>query len=344
MDKYIQDYLDYLKLKGKSPLTIRNYSGYLKQFSEFCENISPEKISINHIDSFHQKLQSRGISLRTQSYYLISIRTFLKYLKVRKDINVLDSHKIELPKIRRPIHNALSTEEVEKLLSVATFDNAYDTRARAILEILICSGIRVNELVNIKINKVDLKDKWFRVVGKGNKERVCFLNDSSIEAIKKYLENRTIVSPYLITHHLDKNSSDPITTRQIERLVKEFGKRAGIGEVHPHKLRRTFAVTLLRKNVDIRFIQEFLGHESIMTTQFYTKVERTDLEKVFRHASKNSVKELEEESEQISISKDSLLKLIEMLDNSRRLQNKILRKLEKGEKKVILAKKTILVN
>lgn len=335
MDDLINDYLAYIKLKGKSPLTIRNYSAYLFSFSGYLNNIPIEQITINHIDGFHTLLQSKGLSLVTQSYYLIAIRTFLNYARVKRDINTLDPQKIDIPKFRRPIHDALSNDEIESLLNAAPLMGEYNIRARAIIEVLLCSGIRVCELVNMKVNEIDLKDKWFRVIGKGNKERVCFFNESAVTAIKKYLATRSIISPYLFTHYQAGNDGNkPISTRQIERLLIDYGKKAGVTEVYPHKIRRTFAVNLLRKNVDIRYIKEFLGHESIETTILYTKVERSDLEQIYRRASNKQVKDVKKENEQIILSRESFQKLSGMVGKTREIQNRILEKLEDKQKEI----------
>jgi len=347
MNKLIEEYLNYLQLKGKSPLTIRNYKSYLSIFATFSNIQDASAISLDLIDKFQSSLAGAGISLITQSYYLITIRSFLKYLRIRKNLNVLDPLLIELPKTRRKIIGALSEDEAKKLIGVAPMLSEQSIRARAIIEFLMGSGIRVAELCSLTIKDIDLKEKWFRVTGKDNKQRVCFINDRMVVTLKKYLSTRRNNSIYLFTRYDKYDDNKPVTTRSIERLVKSYGIKAGIiKSVTPHGLRRLFAIRLLRKNVDIRYIQEFLGHESIQTTQLYTNIERNDLERVYRLASRKVSKNVKKENEQILISRESLNKLRGMIGNAMRNQNQILREIrEKKEVKidpVILIKRPTL--
>lgn len=333
MDNLIKEYLGYLVLKGKSPLTVRNYRSYLSTFSRFYKQPA-EKLTLDVIDKFQSSLAGAGISLTTQSYYLITLRSFLKYLRLRKNINTVDPLLIELPKIRRKIISAISEDEAAKLIKAAPMLSEQDTRARAILEFLMGSGIRVAELCSLTIKDIDLKEKWFRVTGKGGKQRVCFINDEMVTTLKKYLSTRRNNSIYLFTRYDNYNDNRPVTTRSIERLVKAYGVRAGIERpVTPHGLRRLFAVRLLRKNVDIRYIQEFLGHESIQTTQLYTNIERNDLERVYRLASRKVSKNVKKENEQLLVSRESFNKLRGMIGNTMRNQNEILKEI-RGKKEV----------
>lgn len=335
MEKQIEEFLNYLSLKGKAPSTIKNYRRYLLEFNSFAK-CNVEDLTLDTVDRFHSRLVTKNISLVTQSYYLITIRSFLKFLRVRKELPVLDPLRIDLPKTRRKMLDALSEDEVKRLLKVAPFFSEYNIRARAIIEFLLGSGVRVAELCSLKVSDIDLKQKWFRVTGKGNKQRLCFINNDMVVALKKYLATRRNNSIYLFTRYDKYEDGKPITTRSIERLVKECGIKAGITKpVTPHVLRRTFAAKLLRKNVDIRYIQEFLGHDSLQTTQWYTKIEQNELEKVYRIASSKTSKNVKKETEQIIISRESLNKLRGMIGNTMRNQNEILREIrEKKEVKI----------
>lgn len=337
MKELINEYLEYLELKGKSPLTVRDYKSHLYIFSDFVKD-DMSALTIEEIDKFHSRLAGSGISLNTQALYLITIRTFLKFLRVKKGLNVPDPQAIELPKTRRKIQDALSDKDVKELLKQAPMLDPYHIRARAILVFLLGSGIRVQELCNLKVSEIDTKEKWFRVVGKGDKQRVCFMTEEMIRTLRKYLATRSNNSSYLFTQYDSGryNADQPITTRSIERLVKEYGVRAGIlKKVTPHVLRRTFAVRLLRKGVDLRYIQEFLGHESIQTTTLYTFIERTDLERIFHLANKKVVKDVKKDNEQIVLSRESFNKLSGMVGKTMERQNRILEKLDKKGKEEI---------
>lgn len=345
MNSYIEEYLNYLSLKGKSSLTVRNYRSYLNAFSDFVE-CTPEEITLDLIDNFQTKLATSGISLMTQSYYLITIRGFLKFLRVRKELSVLDPLKIDLPKTRKRIIGGLSEDEALKLLRSAPLTSEYDIRARAVLEFLLGSGVRVAELCSLKVKDIDLKERYFQVIGKGGKTRVCFINDSMSYALKKYLSTRRNSSLYLFTQYA-RGRSEAISTRSIERLITDYGKRAGITKaVYPHMLRKTFACQLLRKNVDIRYIKDFLGHDSLQTTQLYTKIEQNELEKVYRLANKKSVKNVKQK-EQLIMSKESFDNLRGMIGKTMETQNKILREVRKDEaleEKPVFIYKEVLKN
>lgn len=334
METYIEEFLKHLELKGRSPLTTRSYKAYLLAFAAFSKCDAVE-ITLDMVDRFQSSLAASGIGLQTQSYYLITLRSFLRFLRIRKDLPVLDPLKIELPKTRRKIFDGLTDEEVEKLKKAAPLQDPYDIRARAIIEFLLGSGIRVNELCLLKVSEIDLSQKWFRVLGKGGKERVCFMTDEMVRTVKKYLSNRNNTSAYLFTQYASERyeASKPIATRSIERLINAYGVKAGITKaVYPHMLRRTFATTLLRKDVDIKYIADFLGHDSLQTTSLYTKIQRNDLEKVFRLANKKAAKSVKED-EKVILSRESFQKLTGMVGKTMQNQQKILSKLEKKEEK-----------
>ncbi len=334
MNILIEEYLHYLELKGKAKSTIKNYRRYLSDFSKFA-NCRVEDITLDIIDKFQGKLAATQ-SLVTQSYYLITIRSFLKFLRVRKELPVLDPLRIDLPKTRRKILDALSEGEIKRLIRTIPMGSEFDIRTRAIAEFLLGSGVRVAELCRLKVSDIDLKLKWFRVLGKGDKQRVCFMTDEMVRTLKKYLQTRRNNSIYLFTRFDKYENNKPITTRSIERLIKEQGVKAAIAKaVTPHVLRRTFAARLLRKGVDIRYVQEFLGHESIQTTQWYTKIEQNELERVYRLANKKVVKDVKQ-SEQLIISKESFGRLHGRINKIMETQQKIMNKIkEKPEEKII---------
>jgi site-specific recombinase XerD len=338
--KTIDQFLSHLVQTGKSPLTVRNYRIYLSKFLSVSSISSPDAITLPKIDAFQQYLASRGMSLLTQSYYLLCIRSFLKYCRIHLELPVLDPLRIELPKTNRKLQIALNQDETDRLLKVILFDqqerttSEYSFLAKAVIELLVSSGIRVSELCGLKVLDIDFANKRFQVTGKGNKERVCFLNDRAKSAIMQYLKHKKTANTYLFTSSM-KETTKPITPRSVQRIVLKYAKLAGIEKrVTPHALRRTFATLLLRKNVDIRYIQAFLGHNSIQTTQLYTLIERSDLEKIYELAQKKATKNIKD-GEMVIVGKESLAKIRGTILQLTNQQKKLIAKLTPEEKPIV---------
>ncbi len=246
-----------------------------------------------------------GDSLKknTQNYHLIALRSFLKYL-AKRDIKTLASEKIELMKMPDREVSFLEGSDLDRLLE-APFKNinnknleknekkASNTlliafRNKAILELLFSAGLRVSELSKLKIESVNLKKEEFTILGKGGKSRVVFLSEQSRYWLKRYLDNRKDMNPYLFISHDKKSnnnktvgvegkgadsSDQPITPRSIQRMVQKYARTAGITKpVTPHTLRHSYATDLLQNGADIRSVQTMLGHSSITTTQIYTHI------------------------------------------------------------------------
>ena len=296
-------FLEYLEIeKGRSHKTIENYSHYLDRFLEWARISEPGEITDDLIRGFRVHLNrvedSQGQTLKkiTQNYYVISIRSFLKYL-AKKDIKTLQAEKVEVGKSSTKEVEFLEEEEVERILSAASGADFKSLRDRAIMELLFSAGLRVSELTNMNRDRLDLKNKEFSVRGKGDKVRVVFVSDSAVKALQRYLEKRTDIDPALFVRDekglakFNKKVETPrrgvstgglrITPRSIQRIVKFYAAKAGIiKDVHPHTLRHSFATDLLMNGADIRSVQEMLGHSSITTTQVYTHVTNKQLKEV----------------------------------------------------------------
>lgn len=294
-------FLEYLEIeKGRSKKTIENYNHYLDKFLEWAKISEPSQITDDLIRSFRVHLNrtedAKGKTLKkiTQNYYVISIRSFLKYL-AKRDIKTLQAEKVEVGKNSTKEVEFLEAEEVERILSAASGPDFKSLRDRAILELLFSAGLRVSELTNMNRDRLDLKNKEFSVRGKGDKVRVVFVSDSAAKALQRYLEKRTDIDPALFVRdekglkkfESDKNDKNKkasglrITPRSIQRIVKHYAAKAGIiKDVHPHTLRHSFATDLLINGADIRSVQAMLGHSSITTTQVYTHVTNKQLKEV----------------------------------------------------------------
>lgn len=298
----INEFLEHLEIeKGASKLTVRNYYFYLKRFLEQAGVNSVSEISLETIRKYRLWLSRlknpRGgnLSLSTQNYHLIALRVFLKYL-AKRDIKTLAPEKIELAKIGERQISFLEGNDLEKLLEAPLQSQQKEIiklRDKAILELLFSTGLRVSELANLKKEDINLTKNEFSVKGKGGRWRVVFLSQQAIYWLKKYLEARTDVEPFLFIRYdrasktknfLKKNiQNNGLTPRSIQRLIKTYSKIAGLTKkITTHSLRHSFATDLLSSGADLRAVQELLGHKNITTTQIYTHITDQHLKDVYQ--------------------------------------------------------------
>ncbi|MDO8515908.1 MAG: tyrosine-type recombinase/integrase [bacterium] len=296
IERLLEDYLNYLEIeKGRSLKTRENYEHYLRVFLKESGAKKPEDIDDGLVRAFRLKLArpirngtknsnetGRNLKKITQSYYVIALRNFLKYL-AKRDIKTLAPEKIELQKVSRRDIEVLDSRELERLLATAKGNKLRDLRDRAILEMLFSTGLRLSELCNLD-RYVDLVRGEFSVRGKGDKLRVVFMSDGAKRALKNYLAKRGDTEPKLFVS-LDRSGKviGPITPRAVERLVDNRAREAGIPKkVHPHQLRHSFATDLLINGADLRSVQELLGHANVATTQVYTHLTNKELKEIHR--------------------------------------------------------------
>lgn len=295
----VTEFLEHLEIeKGRSQLTIRNYDFYLKQFLNFSKinslaEITPDLIRQYRLWLSRQKdHQNQPLSKTTQNYYLIALRSFLKYL-AKRDIKTLAPEKIELAKTEKRQIFFLEPDELEKFLAAPLSvkqPEEIKMRDKAILELLFSTGLRVSELTNLKKEDINLNKDEFTVKGKGGKWRIVFLSKTAKDWLKKYLESRTDLDPALFIRYdkgqkqaLKKKSSNQLTPRSIQRLVRKYAKITGVTKkITTHSLRHTFATDLLASGADLRAVQELLGHKSITTTQIYTHITNQHLKEVYQ--------------------------------------------------------------
>jgi site-specific recombinase XerD len=232
--------------------------------------------------------QGGTLSRRTQSYHVIAMRSFLKWL-IRNDFAVMAPDKIDLPKVEERQVKFLTGEQVDRLLNAPSLDSIQGKRDKAILEVLFSTGLRVSELTKLDREKVNLDTREFGIIGKGGKARVVFLSSRAADWLIKYLNERADHFKPLFIHH--KGKSDPttpdekmrLTPRSVQRLLKKYSHKMKMPmEVTPHVMRHSFATDLLNAGADIRSVQEMLGHKNISTTQIYTHVTNRQLRDVHR--------------------------------------------------------------
>jgi len=299
--EHIPGFLDYCEVeKGLSNNTQRNYQHYLRKFTSWLkennkEALLPHNLNSDDIWSYRLYLSrsqdKRGKTLKriTQHYYLIALRALLSYFTA-KDIVSLPSDKITLPRDvkKGKTIKFLNLEQIEKLLLAPDIKTKMGLRDRAILETFFSTGLRIAELVvlnreqftNIK-NKKDLE---LGIIGKGGYPRTVYFSERAFFWIKRYLEDRNDKETPLFIHYRSRrNAESRLTARSIERIVKKYAIISGIPIfTTPHTLRHSYATDLLNQGVDLRSIQEFLGHRSIVTTQIYTHVTNKRLRDIHR--------------------------------------------------------------
>ena len=277
-------YLNYLKItKNYSPKTSENYNLWITRFIDYVWDITPNRINKVMVDEFTASLSIKDLSVKTINYHIVALRAFLKYL-LKNDIDAISPEKLELAKLTPNQLTYLSQEEIDKLFKFAEnidYKDILKYRNIAILYILYGSGLRVSEMIDLKIEQIKTDNNQFSIIGKWSKQRAVFMTDKSKEAIDKYLHFRTDLSPYLFISLSNNSYWKPLTRVSVEEIVRNYTKLVGINKkVTPHTLRHSFATSLLMKGADIRSVQALLGHSSITTTQVYTHVVDSHLQKV----------------------------------------------------------------
>ncbi len=291
-----QQFLEYLEIeKGRSFKTIENYDRYLSLFLKFSKVNKPSEIDDSLIRSYRLWLNRRHsgkkiegnpetLKKKTQNYYLIALRSFLKYL-ARCGIESLPPDRIELAKVSERSLDLISNTELTRLLSSPEGDDLKTLRDKAILELLFSTGLRVSELCSLS-RDINPDAEELSVRGKGDKVRVVFVSERARESLKKYLNKRIDVDDALfIQLSRNKHSTDSkaLTPRSVERIIQKYARKAGITKkVTPHVVRHSFATDLLRNGADLRSVQALLGHAHIGTTQIYTHVTDSHLKEIHR--------------------------------------------------------------
>ena len=275
----IDDFLVFLEVeKGYSDKTIREYSYDLQMFNNFNLDNPLEKRTTTDLRRFFLHLKrDRSYAPRSLHRKICSLKSFYKFLKKEAFISINPAENIESPKIPKSLPKTISIDEALLLLNAPK-----NLRDRAVLYLLYGTGMRVSELSDLDVENLDLKNRLIRIVeGKGNKDRLIPLPDLIIPIIQEYLDTRRNDnnSSALILNRSGKR----LTSRSIQRLVKKYKEQTNLQEkkVTPHTLRHAFATHLLANSVDIRVIQELLGHASLSTTQLYTHVSLEHLRKSY---------------------------------------------------------------
>lgn len=270
--------------KGLSKNTLASYAADLKRYVLFLKERDRDLTLALRSDiiDFNENLRNKGYSITSICRYLSSIKAFYKYLLIEKALEADPSENIHMPKKWERLPKALSIAEVMDLLQTG-FSGKTVLRDSAMLELLYSSGLRVSELVMIKLGDIHFDAGFLRAMGKGDKERVVPVNARALDRINKYIKDERPVilkkrqSPYLFVTRLGR----PMSRQRFWQTLKAIGKQAGL-EISPHTIRHCFATHLLEGGADLRAVQKMLGHCDISTTQIYTKVTTDRIKKVFK--------------------------------------------------------------
>jgi integrase/recombinase XerD len=293
-DSQIKQFENYLKLErslaGNSIDAYVHDVEMLKQFLEIKKvTVSPFKLNVKHLRDFLQYVTELGMSAYSQARILSGIKAFYKYLLFEELIDKDPTSLIEGPKLGRKLPDTLSYPEIEKLLEAIDLSKAEGGRNRAILEVLYSSGLRVSELVELKINSIYFDAGFLRVIGKGNKERLVPIGRDAMKFLKIYLDEIRGKLPHKSAKKgseanvfLNRNGSK-LSRVSVFTIIKALAKNIGLKKsISPHTFRHSFATHLIEGGADLRAVQEMLGHESITTTEIYTHLDRDYLKQVIQ--------------------------------------------------------------
>ena len=281
----INEFLRFLLIdKGYSENTIDSYKRDLEKFLEYNKNKDINNISNDDLKKYIKYLNDCGLNEKSIARNISSIKSFYKFLVISKYISTNTSDCLYIPKVKKNLPNTLSEDEVFSLLNIELTDN-FSYRNKAMIELLYATGLRVSELINLKIQDIDLNEDIIRTFGKGSKERVIPIGDYAKEYLEEYIyKYRGSMLKKEPSEYLFLNNHGKQMTRQgFFKILKKLAIEKGITkELSPHTLRHSFASHLLKYGADLRTIQELLGHSDISTTQIYTHITNEELKNNYK--------------------------------------------------------------
>ena len=276
----LSEYLEYIDVeKGLASNTVEAYRRDLADFLEFCNTDEYNQISRNHLNTYILNLRERKFNPRTVVRKIASLRGFFKWLCANDYISINPAQTIEQPKLPKRLPKVITSEEIKTI-----FKEKLNSEEALIVELLYDCGLRVSELVNLKLNNIDLKSKYIQCYGKGSKERVIPFGKNAQNAINNYLKTRDLI---ILKNKIQNNKTlflrengKSVTRQDVYRFVRKLGEKIH-KHISPHTLRHTFATHLLENGADLRVVQELLGHSDVSTTQLYTHITKKRLKDVY---------------------------------------------------------------
>ncbi len=280
---YIKDFKIFLQLeKSLSANSIEAYTRDIDKLVRFMElqydSLPPSRVELHHLTSFLSWVNELGLSARSQARIISGIKSFYKFLLLEDVIETDPTTLLESPRIGRKLPEVLNHEEVELILAEIDLSSPAGRRNKAILEVLYGCGLRVSELTELRLSHVYFDQEFIRVTGKGNKERLVPIGRIALKEIRNYLPDRNSL-PRIQRDHEDilflNRRGRGLSRIMIFTIIKDLVAAAGIKKnISPHTFRHSFATELIDRGADLRAVQEMLGHESILTTEIYTHLDR----------------------------------------------------------------------
>lgn len=285
MNKYTKKFINYLTIeKNYSNHTIQSYETDLELYINYFHNKDILNINKQDIRTYLKYLDELNYKTSSISRMLSSLRSFYNYLLKNNIVTTNPFKNIKNPKKEKKLPNFIKYEELEEILKTCHSDDPLGIRNQLIIELFYSTGIRISELINIKVSDIDFSNNIIKVLGKGDKERIVYFGTYALESINKYLnESRDILlkgkqSQYLFINHLGNHLTDRGVRDIMERVIKESTVK---NKISPHTLRHTFATHMLNEGADLKTVQELLGHSSLSTTGIYTHVSNERLRNIY---------------------------------------------------------------
>lgn len=290
MNIFLKEYLAILRLeKNLSENTVLSYRNDLSSLINFLEILKisdPSQVNHKILNSFFKNLQEAGLSRTSAARYYSSVKGFFSYLFSNRYIEANPVEKVSPPKLAKSLPQVLTIDEVDRMLSKPDIKDKLGLRDKGVLEIFYACGLRVSELIEMRISDLFFNEEIIRVFGKGSKERLIPIGSSAIRWTKEYLKNsRHLLERKLRSENIVflNNRGTKLSRMGVWKIVNRYSKEAGIEkEVHPHTFRHSFATHLLEGGADLRAVQEMLGHADISTTQIYTHIDRDYIKQVHK--------------------------------------------------------------
>lgn len=287
-------YRRYMKLERNfTPNTLDAYSHDIEKLLAYFgeQGIDPLAARLEDLQAFAANLHSIGVGARSQCRILSGVRTFYHYLQVDGYISDDPSELLESPQLGDHLPEVLTTEEVDRLEQAIDLSKWEGQRNKAIIEVLFSCGLRVSELVTLRLSELYLEEHFVRVVGKGRKERLVPISESAVKQLQLWFIDRNLmdIKPGEEDYVFLNRRGAHLTRTMILIMIKRLGEEAGISKtISPHTLRHSFATALLAGGADLRAIQAMLGHESIGTTEIYTHIDTHELRReILEHHPRN---------------------------------------------------------
>lgn len=290
-EKIRNDYIRYLRVERRlSANTVEAYRRDLEEFSHFIMRnygVVPERVEQPMVERFMAWLYDRNRSAASQARRLSGVKSFYNYLLINDRVEHLPTDNVDNPRLDRTLPDVLTVEEIDAMLATFDMTSPKGCRDSAMVEVLYSCGLRVSELTTLKISDLFFGEGYIRIVGKGDKQRLVPISNIARDKIQYYMDFRTPASRSEATVFLN-NRGKPLTRVMVFNIIKQAALLAGIDkQISPHTLRHSYATHLLEGGANIRQVQELLGHESILTTEVYTHVNRKHLRGVVEDSFSN---------------------------------------------------------